>query len=181
MKKLLLFLTILSSLYSEATFYVGSSIAYQYEILSTGKKKAFNTTENINLKVGYGDIKAYSVEFSVDYAKNDSNIVSPNDEDKYGYNIELLKSFDYDLFFIPFVKVGFGSGTMKAQRELQTKISYGSYNFGAGIYIPINKDFDLEFGYLYKTVSYEKFTLLDETIELNSHQNNSYAGINFRF
>lgn len=181
MKKLLLFFTLLSSLYSEATFYIGSNIAYQYEILSTGKKKAFNTTENINLKVGYGDIKAYSVELSLDYSPNNSNVVSQNDEAKYGFNIEVLKAFDFNLFFNPFLKVGFGSGSMKAQRELQTNITYGSYNFGAGVYIPINEDFDIELGYLYKTVSYEKFNLLDQSIELSSHQNNSYAGINYRF
>ncbi|QOP40438.1 outer membrane protein [Sulfurimonas marina] len=181
MKKLLLFFTLLSTLYGEAKIYVGANAAYQYEIFTTTKKKAFNTTENINLKIGYGDINAYAVEFSIDYAKNDSNILSPNDGDKYGFNVELLKAFDFDLFFNPFVKVGIGAGSMDVERTLQTSVTYGSFNFGGGVFIPMSEHVDFEIGYLYKSITYEKFNLLDELQEISSDQQNSYIGVNFRF
>jgi opacity protein-like surface antigen len=181
LKLFLLFFILLSSLYADAKLYVGTSLAYQYEIMVTPKKKGFNTTNNLNLKIGYGDIDAYAVEFSFDYAKNDSNILSENDDTKYGINVELLKSFNFDLFFKPYVKVGFNVGFMSTSRAINNNVTYGGFNFGGGAFIPVSDHVDFELGYLYKSITYEQINLLDQYVKPVSDQSNGYVGINFRF
>ena len=181
MKQFLLFLALFTSLYADAKLYVGANTGYQYEVFTVDATTAYNNAKNFNLKFGYGDMKAYAIEFSIDYTPNESNIVSQNDGDKYGFNIELLKSFDFDLFFTPFVKVGFGSGLMKVERSTKTQVNYGSFNAGIGTFIPLDEHFDLEIAYLFKQLSYEKFNLIDQIQEPSARQQNAYAGINFRF
>ncbi len=181
MKQLVLLLIFITSLYGEAKIYMGANAAYQYEILYTSKKKAFNNTQNYGIKLGYGDIKAYSVEFSIDYIPNKASFFSDNDSEKYNFNIELLKSFDLNMFFIPYAKVGFGTGSMSSERALQSDITYGSFNGGIGAFIPYSEYIDLEIGYLYKRISYEKFNLLSRYETPTADQSNTYIGCNFRF
>lgn len=181
MKILLLFFTIFAPLFAQAQLYIGSNIGYQYEIFYANNKKAFNNAQNITLKAGYGDISNYGVELSLDYTKNNSNIISTNDSDRFGFNIDILKAFDFDIFFNPYIKAGFGSGYMEVDRTGSSSITYGSFNVGGGLFIPISKHLDLEFGYVYKHLSYENINLLDEIQKPTAQQQTSYAGFNFRF
>ena len=144
-----------------------------------------NTAEMGKLKIGYGDREAYAVEFSFDYLKNDANVFSTTgkDSDKFGMNVELVKAFDWDIMINPYFKAGFGAGYFDINHAEASSLNYGSFNLGLGFFIPINEHFDVEVGYDYKYVSYEKLT--DSTgkilVDVDSHLNGAYVGFNVRF
>lgn len=168
-------------MYSDAKIYFGANYGLHYETFEAKAQKAYSNTNALGLKVGYGNRDDYAFEFSLDATKNEANVISENDSQKYALNIELLKAFDFDLFFNPFVKIGFGAGYLSVDRETASTINFGSFNFGTGIFIPLSESTDIELGYIYKSISYEKFNLLDEKAELQSSQHGAYAGFNFRF
>ena len=178
LKKTLLFLLISASLFADAKIYVGANAGVYNESLDTSSKSI--STQIATLKIGYGDISSYGIEFSLDYVNNSSEIFHPNDGVKYGINVDLLKAFDFDLFFNPYLRGGFGAGAMDSTAKAnQNSLAYGSYNLGFGAFIPLNGDFDLEIGYHYRYVSYEK-TVTTSAIT-KSHVNTMFTGINYRF
>ena len=179
MKKILLSLLLITSLYSDAKIYLGASAGAYLEQLDSNSKSA--TSEMISLKAGYGDIKAYAVEFSFDYINNNTALFSAGDGIKYGMNVSLLKSFDFDLFFIPFVRVGFGAGKMDSNAKANKhSLAYGSFNLGIGSFIPLSDSFDLEVAYDYRALTYEKADSALTNIS-KSNVNLLYVGINYRF
>lgn len=180
MKKILLFTLLLTSLYSDSKIYIGASYGY-FDEQFAGTLDAQSTAETTSIKIGYGDRKAYAVEFYVDRSENKSKIFSNNDRVKYSLNVELIKAFDFGIYINPFVKAGFGTGTLKIDRELQDRLHYGSYNLGVGTFIPINDHFDLEIGYSYKSISYENINYITEQTSYESDINTVYAGFNVRF
>jgi opacity protein-like surface antigen len=183
LKKLLFTLLFSSALYSQSHFYFGTSAGAFHESFVDQDNVVLNTVI-ANFKMGYGQQKAYAIEFSFDYTKNDSRVFSStttNDGDKYGFNLNLVKSFDYNIFILPFIKAGFGTGFLEIERSLQKKLSYGSYNLAGGIFIPLNKTFDLELGYEYRYTSYQAINTIAQRIHYKSHVSVLYSGINYRF
>ena len=169
----------MTSLYADAKIYLGTSIGAYLEKMDSSSKSA--TTEMITLKAGYGDIKAYAVEFSFDYINNKTDLFATGDGVKYGMNVSLLKSFDFDLFFIPFARVGFGGGKMDSSAKAnKSSLAYGSFNLGIGSFIPLSDSFDLEVAYDYRALTYEK---TDSTLSSISKStvNLLYVGVNYRF
>ena len=176
MKTLLLFLLLISSLFAEAKVYIGTSYGYLNETFTNGAKYKGESTIN-KLKIGYGIREAYAVEFSLAYVDNTINVYSANDTEKYGFDVELVKAFDLDIFINPFFKAGFGTGYL--QTSTIGKVTYGSFNLGVGFYIPINESLDIEVGYDYKNLSYERGP--DKSESLESNVNGAYVGVNARF
>jgi opacity protein-like surface antigen len=183
LKKIVLFFLLLGTLYAqEAGLYMGSSLASYNESFNSNSDVSI-TTSMETIKCGYGARNGYSVELSFDFIQNNSQIFSTNQEDgdRYGFNLALSKAFTLNKYLLPFVKVGFGSGTMKIERELQKHLSYGSYNLATGLLIPLNKHYDLEVGYEYRYISYESIDTIAQTIQYKSNANIFSLGINVRF
>lgn len=184
MRQILLFLLLISSLYSRDAFYIGTSYGYYQENFST--IKATNSAGISKIKVGYGSIKSYAIEFSLDYLQNSSKVFTSatniaTDGDKIGFNIGLIKAFDFDISLYPFVRVGFGTGFFDIKRELQSSLSYGSFNLCTGAFIPISKSIDLEFGYEYRRISYQSIDTIKTKYRVSSNANIAYLGLNIRF
>lgn len=182
MKKILILLLLITSLYSydDAKIYTGLNVGYFNENFRNNLD-AQSSSVMSSFKLGYGVQKAYAVEFSIDLVKNKSKIFSNNDKDKYAINVDFVKAFDTYRYINPFFKVGFGAGSLKVNREVQYKLNFGSFNIGAGLFIPINKSFDFEVGYNYRYLSYEKLDIITDTISQESHVNYAYVGFNVRF
>lgn len=180
MKKILLLSLLITSLFSEAKVYMGVGGGFINETFSN-KEDTDSTAPMARVKIGYGDINAYAVEFSFDYLKNDKKVFSTtgNDSDKYAINIELVKAFDFNIIVNPFFKAGFGAGFLDISSQNKSSLNYGSLNLGAGFFIKINEHLDIEIAYDYKHVSYEKISDNSETID--SNMNGAYIGINTRF
>ncbi|MEA2099917.1 MAG: outer membrane beta-barrel protein [Campylobacterota bacterium] len=185
MKKIIILLSLISSLFADAKVYLGSSYGV-FEEKFTNDIEAESSTDIAKIKAGYGVREAYAVEISFEYIKNKTKIFSSDaqtalDGDKYGINVDLIKAFDYDVYVLPFIKAGFGSGYFNINRKLQNRLFYGSFNLATGIFIPINETFDFELGYEYKHTSYESVDTIVEKIKYESDTNIVYFGFNVRF
>ncbi|MFT7860709.1 MAG: outer membrane beta-barrel protein [Sulfurimonas sp.] len=181
MKNTLALLTLLSStIFAEATFYFGAGYTYLNETLT--KDSSINISNSgAKIKVGYGEQKAYAVELSINYIDNSSPLLSLDDKEKYGFDIELMKAWDFDIYALPYVRVGFGAGKMSSSaRTGKNSITYGSYNAALGALIPVGTNFELELAYEYKNISYQKVDSSHLKYS-RSHQNGLYTGVNFRF
>ena len=170
MKKILLFLLITSALYSEGKVYMGASYGSFNESFSDDTRKT-NANPSIKVKIGYGVREAYAVEFSLDYTQVDANSTEVN---RYGLNVDLVKAFDLP-YVNPFFKAGFGTGYVDTPKD---RLTFGSFNLGTGIFIPLNEHSEIEIAYDYKYIAYERS---DNEKEINSHVNLIYAGVNVRF
>lgn len=184
MKILLLFFLLLSSLYAKSSIYIGTNTGIYHE--SFNKVKASSSGEIATFQVGYGDRKAYAVEFSLDYSQNSAKVFSSStdvskDGDRYGLNISLLKAFDFNIYALPFVKVGFGTGTFDIKRTLQKSLTYGTFNFTLGTFLPLSQHFDAEVGYEIRETSYESIDTIATKTSYGSLINIAYMGINYRF
>lgn len=181
MKKTILFLLLLTSVYADnSQIYLGLSSGYYNESFTDGVD-AKSSSYMSKLKIGYGDRDAYAVEFSLDYMDNQSNIFSSSDGSKTGMNVELLKAFDFNTFFNPFFKAGFGAGFLSIDTKMQQTLHYGSYNLGAGFFVPLNKSFDFELTYDYKAITYEELDTIANSISYKSNLNAISFGINMRY
>jgi opacity protein-like surface antigen len=173
-----------SLLYGDAKIYLGVSAGGYSEDFK--EIDATSSAEYTTIKIAYGDRKAYAVEFSVDYQKNSSKIFSSdpataNDGDKIGFNLNLMKSFDFDIYILPFVRVGFGTGFLDIDRKLQDSLSYGSFQGSLGAFLPLNEHFDLEAAYELRSCTYEAIDTIDEKSSYTATINLAYIGINYRF
>ena len=179
LKKILSILTLFSTLLvADATIYMGGGYMYANESLDQGGS---NSNNAVSLKIGYGDIKAYAVELSIDYIDNKSKIYMDDDGAKYGLNIAVLKSFNFDWGFYPFLRAGFGTGMLDSKADNDNNsVTYGSFNLGGGIFYPLFEHMDLEVAYEHRSTSYEK---IDNSLEdyQKSAINIGYVGVNFRF
>lgn len=176
MKKITLFLLLFTTfLLGESKLYIGTGVGYADVVTKTSssaQEEKFGE-DTLRLKIGYGDIKAYAVEFSADYMNSDPK--------KYAFDISVLKAFDLDIYVNPFAKVGFGGGVLDNRDNTDKSLTYGSFNLGGGIFIPISEYFDAELAYEYKNRSYQKIDENDGTESRTSHVNFVYLGLNFRY
>ncbi len=164
----------------DAKFYMGLGGGVQYEKF-TDEKGTKNTPAFGALKFGYGDRRAYAVEFTLNYIDNKSNIFSNNDKQRYGMDVMFVKAYNISKYVYPLFRAGFGAGEMKVERKLENKIAYSSYNLGAGAFFPFTEHFDIEATYEYRYTSYESVDLIAEKLKLQSHINQIYFGVNYRF
>ena len=178
MKQLFILLLLISSLFADAKIYMGVGASIHHEHLSTNGDDTISPM--MSVKAGYGDRKAYAVEFSLDYVDTADTTFLIDGGPRYGFNVSLLKAFDFDIFFIPLLRVGFGSGAVSSTAKAdQDSLSYGSFNLGFGAFIPFGEHFDIEVGYDYRSTTYEKTVAAGNIEEANI--NVAYVGCNFRY
>jgi len=182
LKKITLLLLLLSSLlFAKSKIYLGTGYAYNSETVSYNGSNKTISNNAARIKIGYGDRKAYAVEFSLDYVDNNKKIFDSNDGKKYGFNVELLKAFDFGIYVNPFFKAGFGAGYLDTPADLNNgSLTYGTFNLGTGVFIPMGEHFDIELAYEYKNVSYQKLDS-NSTTSPSSNLHIGYIGVNFRF
>lgn len=178
MKKILTLLILASALYADAKVYIGTGVGIMHEKFSDSSEKA-KSYNHAKLKVGYGNINAYAVELSFDVTQKESATNSYNANDSYGVNIELLKAFDLKSFANPYLKAGFGFGYYKSNEAEAHSKHYGNFVLGTGVFIPFLEHYDLQLGYEYKTISYQKPESTKENVNSSAHI--TYVGINVRF
>lgn len=180
MNKIIFFLLLTASLYSDSKYYIGANYGLFNESFN-GDTSASTSSGITTLKVGYANRETYGIEFSLDYTKGESNIFSNNDGDRYGLNVNLLKAFDYDIYILPYIKAGMGAGFFNVDRAADDKLYYGSFNIGGGIFLPIDENFDLELGYEYRYTSFEAINLISEKLLFTSNIGRAYFGFNIRY
>jgi hypothetical protein len=168
---------------ADSKVYLGVSYAQVDEKFSN--LEAESSSDAIKVKAGYGDREAYAIELSIELVKNESTIFSTEkkDGDKNSLNIELVKAYDLDIFVLPYLKAGFGTGVLDIQRDEQKDLSFGSFNFEVGAFVPVNDHLDFEIGYNFKNMSYENISneSTDDDLQYKSNVYTLYIGFNTRF
>ena len=187
MKQLIAILTaLLSTLYADATVYVGAGGIMGREIfevknpgLPVREKRA--VLKGGELKVGYGDMRSYAVEMNVGYGYYNQNIYAGRGN-TYSYaDVSLIKAFDFDSGFYPFFKLGFGTGELDISRTLSNSMSSGSFFGGIGAYLPLGFGCDMELSVLYRDKSWEDLDMIGAQVESDSYLFEPYFGLNYRF
>jgi len=174
------------TLQAEATVHLGiggiSSTEF-FTVSNPGQNDAEEKAllQGVQFKAGYGDIRAYAVEFDLGYARYDKNIFSSKDTDYIYFDISLIKAFDFNIGFYPFFKLGFGTGDLEVRRTVTNSMSSGSFFGGVGAYIPIADGFDLEFSTIYRDKSWEDLDMVGDYVESTSYLFEPYLGLNYRF
>ena len=187
MKKIILFSLLLTSLlYSDAKIYMGVGGGIYNETLDDTASTSISANM-ARIKVGYGVREAYAIEFSIDYVDNSEILINDingtvADGPRYALNVELIKAFDFGIYVNPFVKAGFGMGyTEITVNGVEDSLSFGTFNLGLGTYIPINEHLDIELGYDYKYISYQRLQQTDKESTITSMAHTGYVGVNVRF
>jgi len=176
----ILFLLILltSTLFADAKVYVGTGLTRVVETLDSTKENIPNS--ELSIKIGYGKRTSYAIELSANYTKNKSKYFAENDTQKIGFNVDLIKAYDFDIYVNPYVKVGFGAGSLKTNADTTNQsLTYGNFNAALGFFIPLSNQMDVELAYQYKYLSYEKIDLTSAS-NPTSHSNGIYIGFNIR-
>lgn len=183
LKKLLLTLLFGASLFADAKIYIGGAYGLYNESYAYSASALPDTTDNaLKLKVGYGMRDSYAVEFSLDYIDHaDYNNHKATGKAKYGFNVALMKAYDWGIYINPYIKAGFGAGILDNKGNTEQSLTYGSFDAATGFFLPINESYDLELSYEYKHLTYEKQQILDSSIRNESHVNTLYLGFNVRF
>ncbi len=148
---------------------------------SQGEKTVGSSAAIENLKIGYGDIKKYAITFTVSYSEYSQNLFSLNDGSKMNLDIDLIKSFDLNSSFIPFVSMGMGVGHMTVERELENYVEGGSFQVGTGLYYQIAPYMDLELNIQYKWAHWTSLDFISTKPETSSTSLLGTLGVNFRF
>lgn len=176
LKKIILFSLLLTSFaFGESKIYFGTgylNINEQIDFANSSLEETI-TSDAVRLKAGYGNREAYAVEFGLDY-------INANPK-QYAFDISLIKAFDWSIYVNPFIKVGFGAGILDNRDNDNKSLTFGSFNLGGGLFIPMGEHFDIELSYEYKNRSFQKVNQLDETESRTSHLNLGYIGMNVRF
>jgi len=181
LKKIILLLLALSSLLlAQTKIYLGLGYGYNSENISYASASKTINENAARIKIGYGDRKAYAVELSFDYIDNNSEIFAANDGKRYGFNVDLLKAFDFGIYVNPFIKAGIGAGYLETDADTTNQsLTYGSFNLGTGVFIPLGKSSDIEIAYEYKNLSYQKIDTNGERPTSTLHS--AYIGFNIRY
>ena len=137
--------------------------------------------QGVQIKAGYGDVKAYAIELDAGYGYYDKNIFSTEDSYYIYADISLIKAFDVGYGLYPFFKFGFGTGELEIDRTIVSSISSGNFFAGLGLYWPMGLGFDLEFSALYRAKSWEDLQMIGAQVETTSHMVEPYLGVNYRF
>lgn len=168
---------------AEPALYIGLVGGFAQETFTLGSEESYAEAPTYKIQAGYGDISAYAVEVALSYVDYTTNIFSPNGDDGYalGLDIYIIKSFDFDIGFYPMLKAGFGMGNQEVEREVESSLNSGSFNFVGGVYYPLAGHIDLEAGLEYKIKSWQSVTLISSEADVSSNVLTPYLGINYRF
>ena len=193
MKKLLTTSILLSTLvFADAQVYVGVLGGSDTESFS-GSNSHATSSPIAKLQIGYGDLKAYSIQLGLIYNQNNQNIFATDgakDKEKYALDVDLIKAFDLHLGLYPFLKVGVGAGifgtTMNYTNidgvpSTKNSLNFSSYDAGLGLYYPISQHFTLEAGATYQRTNYEKADTSSTAKSVHSDAILSSIGIDYRF
>lgn len=185
-RKALLAGVIAVSVSAESGGYFGVGVtggSENYTVANPGLAKREETAafQAAVLKMGYGNIEAYAIEFDLGYGYYDRNVFSGKDGEYFFFDLSLIKAFETPWDLYPFFKVGFGTGELAVERTTTSSISSGSWFAGGGIYWPLGWGLDLETSLLYTYKRWQGLDMVGSEVTTYSWLFEPYVGINWRF
>lgn len=186
MKKIVLAAVMAVSVWAEAGGYFGVGVtggSENYNVANPGvsKRDTSASFQAVEMKLGYGNIKAYAVELDLGYGRYDQNVFSTQDGDYLFFDLSLIKAFETPWSLYPFFKLGFGTGELSVARTTTESISSGSWFGGGGIYWSLGAGFDLETSVIYSYKRWQGLDMIGSDVTTYSWLFQPYIGLNWRF
>ena len=148
--------------------------------------EADNDYKDIKLKVGAGEDGGVKLQGTLSFISYDETIFDATNKDYIEFGLDLIKEFEVNKQFYPFIKGGMGVGSMDVEGYAEDSILAVSFNLGAGLSFKATENVALIAGidYVYRKwqdveYRYGSSTLL--TVSVTDDAVKPYIGVNFQF
>lgn len=170
-----------TALLAEAGPFVGMGGGLLSETFSSPTLEKETQAGYVKAKAGYGNPGGYGVEVCLSYFEYDRNVFSDNDGTNLYFDVNIIKGYDFDIGFYPYLKVGIGAGYLSVDRSTDSTLGNGSFQGGGGFLVPLGKGVDVELELLYRHKNWERVDLITEQVDVSSSVLEPYLGLNYRF
>lgn len=144
-----------------------------------------NDYSDVKLKIGTGDDGGIKGQMTLSFVSFDEAIFDNKNSDLVELGFDVIKEFEVTKEFYPFIKAGFGVGSMSVEGYSESSIREVSFNVGAGVsykvvdhlYLIAGVDYvgrkwqDIEYQSGWSTV----------TVSTTESGVKPYVGVNYRF
>lgn len=181
---LLISLLLFTSVKADERMIIGANAGWVNEDFtftnSEGSASVGSSAALQGFKIGYGDIEKYAITFTLSHTEYSQNLFSMADGQKLHLDVDLIKSFDLNSSFIPFVLMGMGAGHMVVDRKLENYVESGSFQLGGGAYYQIAPFMDLELNVQYRWAHWTSLDFISTKPDTRSNAIQGTLGVNFR-
>lgn len=187
MKKVLMIAAMSATLMAQSGLYVGADIIagneeFDYAVGTTG----VSVTESaaapaFKLKVGYGDRADLGFEIGLTSIDYDKDVYTTDEGANVVLEFDIIKAFDVNSDFYPFIKCGFGFGAMEINEASEESAANVSFKVGGGFFYALGESIDLEAGLDIRGRDWQDISILGVNIDLTSSAVEPYVGMNYRF
>ena len=174
-----------STLFADTNIYVGvdyakASNTNTYEgVRSVDDDNDFS---DLSLKVGAGEDGGLKAQLRFDIVSYDEGVFNANkNESLYEIGIDVLKEFEVNKSFFPFIKVGLGYGSMSVEGFSESSIGEVSFNAGVGLSYKALDHFYVMGGVDYVGRAWQDITVGTSTVSTTSSATKLYVGLNYAF
>lgn len=102
---------------------------------NSGSYEGDNNYKDIKLKVGGGTDGEVKFQATLSFITFDEYVFSNKSKDTIEFGVDIIKEFEVEPSFYPFLKIGLGTGSMDVDPAIYSEDSIigVSFNFGAGV------------------------------------------------
>lgn len=159
------------------------------DVSGYGTIEGDNDYSDVKFKIGTGTDGGVKFQGTLSLISYDETVFDDTNKDLMEFGVDFMKEFEVSPSFYPFIKAGFGVGSMTVDGYSEDSIVTVSFNLGAGIsykateniYVIGGVDYvarkwqDIEYsgynGYYYETI----------TLSTSDSAMKPYIGINYKF
>ena len=145
-----------------------------------------NNYKDIKLKVGAGEDGGVKLQGTLSFISYDETSFDKTNKDYIEFGLDLIKEFEVNKQFYPFIKGGMGVGAMDVEGYTEDSILAVSFNLGAGLSFKATDNISLLAGvdYVYRKWQdvENKFGWLGTVTRSTADSGiKPYIGVNFQF
>ena len=174
-----------SLIYADTNIYVGvdyakASNTNTHEMGSSSIDKS-NDFSDLSFKVGAGENGGLKAQLRFDIINYDEGVFDRNNNALVEIGLDVIKEFQVNQSFFPFIKLGIGVGSMDVEGYSESAISEISFNAGVGISYKALEHLYVMGGVDYVGRSWQDISYLNSTISTTSSGTKLYLGVNYAF
>lgn len=167
--------------------YGAASNTHEFEATGalSGSADHDNDYNDIKLKVGAGEDGGVKLQGRLSFISYDESIFDDTNKDYVEFGLDLIKEFEVNKQFYPFIKGGMGVGSMDVEGYTEDSILAVSFNLGAGLSFKATDNISLLAGvdYVYRKWQDIEYTYGWSTVTVSTTDDalKPYIGVNFQF
>lgn len=187
MKKIVLATLVATGLMAaESSVYIGldygkASNTSTGDYSSGGSLDIDNDYSDLKFKVGYGADGEVKLQMTVSSVTFDKAVFDNTNKQLIEVGFDAIKEFEATKELYPFVKIGFGIGSMTVEGYNQSSIAEVSFNIGAGVSYKVVDHLYLLAGVDYIGRKWQDIEYPTYTVSATDSGFKPYLGMNYRF